>query len=602
MAGICGILSTRALDPSWKGKLENMSRALSRASNTEDGIVELEDAQGTVNGLIAYRHFQHFAEQRANSRGWQAHASGVEGLFYGRVFDDGFVRGDSEAQYLMSLWTQKSWNFADDLNGKFSSVLRVQPQQWVLSHDRFGQETLFYTQRGELLIFGTNIRSILASGLVEAKPHYASLWHGLSFPCTPQPYTSFEGIYALTKGHHLLWEQGQLSTRAFHRLPYCEKDRGPSRKEYAEAIEEGLNRAVRRQIEGTVNAGSLLSGGVDSTFYTALGKKHSPDLRAVTLTLEGERFKAADESGIAGINAQMHGVPHQVVYRKPEDILSQWDDVIDNFEQPGSTFNTYYFAGQAAREAGFRNVLTGMGADELFGGFGYFRYIRMWRTYLWGAPLWKRIPKGKIKKLDSFSEMFEAREMIDFYTHNFVVMKEREKRLIWPKSGFDTFAHIRELYPEATAPCDDVDVMLYLMTANTPHEQMYRMGQSLKDHGVFGLHPFMDNDFVDLAMRIPADYKVIGHDRKVVLKDAARPWVSPEAVGINKLGFSFPMGYWLEHELQETAVELIASLVSRGFLDASAIQALRRKNDALFPKKTYKLLFLEKWFQRFIDA
>lgn len=602
MAGICGILGTTALDPAYGAKVKAMAKALSRASNTEDGFEEIKSPNGEVTGLIAYRHFKHFANQPDGSRGLLSDEAGNSILAYGRIFNDDFERGSSEAQYLMTLWKSKALNFADDLNGKWSALIHDTDRRYILSHDRFGQETLFYTVQNGLLIFGTNIRSLLASGLVEAKPRFESLWHGLGFPCTPQPYTAFEGIYALPKAEHLIWANGKVETKTYHELPYCEKDRSISLEEYAELIDEALDRAVRRQIKGTWKPGSLLSGGVDSTYYTALGKKHEPELKAVTLTLAGEAFKAADESGIAGENAAMHDVEHTVIYKTPDEILGEWDAVIDNFEQPGSTFNTYYFAGKAAQEAGFANVLTGMTADELFGGFGYFRYIRMWRKYLWGAALWSKIPKGYVKKADSFSEMFEAREMIDFYTHNFVVMKEREKRLIWPRSGFNTYEHIRKLYPEATATCDDIDVMIYLMTANTPHEQLYRMGQALKDHGVFGLHPFMDNDLVDLAMKIPAEYKVQGHNRKVVLKKAAEKWVSEQAVGIDKLGFSFPMGYWLQNDLQQEADELIGSLLKRGFLDSKGISKMRSKSEKLFPKKTYKLLFLEKWFQAFIDS
>jgi len=130
---------------------------------------------------------------------------------------------------------------------------------------------------------------------------------------------------------------------------------------------------------------------------------------------------------------------------------------------------------------------------------------------------------------------------------------------------------------------------------------MYRMNQSMKDHGLFGLHPFMDNDFVDLAMRIPADLKVQGMNRKIVLKEAAKKWVSPEALSIHKLGFSFPMGFWLENDLKQESSELLHSLYQRGFIDPNKVEKLRKRNDSFFPKKTYKLLFLEKWFQHFID-
>ncbi|MCE2496273.1 MAG: hypothetical protein J4F31_06825 [Flavobacteriales bacterium] len=602
MAKICGILSAEVLDPAHGNRVQDMAKALSRTSNTEDGIEEIKNSSGELIGMVGYRHFRHFEDQQVGSRGLLKSESGDQVIAYGRIFNDDFERGNSEAKYLMNLWTKKEMRFADELNGKWSAVIFDGMDRFILSHDRFGQETIFYSIKNGLLIFGTNIRSLLASGLIEAKPNYESLWHGLGFPCAPQPYTAFEGIFALPKAQHLIWYNGNTETRTYHELKYCKKDRTLSLDEYAELIDEAMDRAVRRQIKGTWKPGSLLSGGVDSTYYTALGKCHAPTLGAVTLTLEDHAFKAADESEIAGENARMHDVPHQVVYMSPDQILGEWDAVIDNFEQPGSTFNTYYFAGKAAQQAGFANVLTGMSADELFGGFGYFRYIRMWRKYLWGAPLWKMIPKGFVKKLDSFSEMFEAREMIDFYTHNFVVMKEREKKMIWPRSGFNTYEHIRTLYTEATQPCDDIDIMIYLMTANTPHEQLYRMGQSLKDHGIFGLHPFMDNDFVDLAMRISTEYKVQGYDRKVVLKRAAQKWVSSEAVSMNKLGCSFPMGYWLEHELQDASEVLINSLLERGFMDASGVDKLRKKNEKLFPKKTYKLLFMEKWFQAFIDS
>ena len=630
MAGICGILSSTSLSKEQLPQLYAMSKALSRADSYDDGFVlyshsgiqgqwkgqiasELrgatlqkwtslfESASEPIIGMVSYRHFRYFPEHHTGDKGVAEHDNKTSAFLYGRLFTDEALQ-KSESEFILEQFLSKGHSFADHLNGKFSGIIHdPKKNRFILSHDRFGQETLFYAERDNALFFGTNIRSVLAHESITAEPHYESLWHGLSFPCTPQPNTAFEGIKALPKAHNLFWSNGIERIHRYHQLPYCKKDGSLTMAEYAELIESRLDRAVRRQVQNVYGAGSLLSGGVDSTFYTALGKKHNADIKAVTLALAGEQFSAADESEVAAINAKMHGVPHQAIYKDPEYILNHWPEVIDNFEQPGSTFNTYYFAGKAAQESGFTNVLTGMGADELFGGFGYFRYIRMWRSYLWGASLWTHLPRGLHKKVDTFSEMFEAREMIDFYTHNFVVMKEKEKRKIWPKAKYNTYEHIRALYPEAIKPCEDIDVMLHLMTENTPHEQMYRMNQSMKDHGLFGLHPFMDNDFVDLAMRIPADLKVQGMNRKIVLKEAAKKWVSPEALSIHKLGFSFPMGYWLENDLKEEAQGLLNSLYQRGFIEPAEVEKMRIGNDKFFPKKTYKLLFLEKWFQHFID-
>lgn len=630
MAGICGILSSTPLSKEQLPQLYAMSKALSRADSYDDGLVlysnkgiqgqwtgqltaELqeptldkwnqlfESASEPIIGMVSYRHFRYFPEHLPGDKGVAEHDNKTSAFLYGRLFTDEGLP-ETESDYFLKQYISKENSFADELNGKFSGIIHdPNKNRFILSHDRFGQETLFYSEHKNSLFFGTNIRSLLAHKSITAEPHYESLWHGLSFPCTPQPNTSFSGIKALPKAHNLYWNDGIKGIDRYHQLPYCQKDGSLSMTEYAELIESTLDRAVRRQVQNVYGAGSLLSGGLDSTFYTALGKKHNADIKAVTLALAGDQFSAADESEVAAINANMHGVPHEAIYKEPEYVLNHWSEVIDNFEQPGSTFNTYYFAGKVAQEAGFTNVLTGMGADELFGGFGFFRYIRMWRSYLWGASLWAHLPRGIHKKVDTFSEMFEAREMIDFYTHNFVVMKEKEKREIWPKAKYNTYEHIRALYPEATKACDDVDVMLHLMTENTPHEQMYRMNQSMKDHGLFGLHPFMDNDFVDLAMRIPADLKVQGMNRKIVLKEAAKKWVSPEALSIHKLGFSFPMGFWLENDLKQESSELLHSLYQRGFIDPNKVEKLRKRNDAFFPKKTYKLLFLEKWFQHFID-
>jgi len=630
MAGICGILNSTSISNEELPRLYDMAKALSRAESYDDGLVIytqkgiqgqwtgnlLRESKGEtltrwqalfdkvnepIMALLAYRHFRYFPEHQPGDKAPAKNEANESAFLYGRIFLDSPL-SESESNHLLHLYESQKDNFAQDINGKFSGLIHDPGQNlFLLTHDRFGQETLFYSEIKGKLIFGTNIRSILTHEEIHAKPNYEALWHGLSFPCTPQPYTAFDQIYALPKACTLYWNGGIVKTHQYHRLPYCKKDDSLSLDEHAQLIEEGLDRAVRRQITHTYGAGSLLSGGVDSTFYTALGKKHHPDLKAVTLSLAGPQFKDADESEVAAINAKMHGVDHTTIYKDPDYILNRWTDVIDNFEQPGSTFNTYYFAGKAAQEAGFTNVLTGMGADELFGGFGFFRYIRMWRKYLWGAPLWKLLPRGINKKVDNFAEMFEAREMIDFYTHNFVVMKEKEKRKIWPKAKFDTYKHIRLLYPEALKPCDDIDIMLHMMTENTPHEQMYRMNQSMKDHGLFGLHPFMDNDFVDLAVRIPADQKVQGMNRKIVLKKAAQKWVSPEALSIHKLGFSFPMGFWLENKLKIEADQLLESLYKRGFINQNEVEKMREKNDGFFPKKTYKLLFLEKWFQHFID-
>ncbi|MGH7223514.1 MAG: asparagine synthase (glutamine-hydrolyzing), partial [Gemmataceae bacterium] len=285
------------------------------------------------------------------------------------------VFGQAHGQYGVSLWDRER-------------------RTVYLARDRVGISPLFYAEADGWLLWASEIKSLLASGLLAAKPDIRGLDYFFNFFCAPTRRTSFEGIHSMPPGHFLRVRDGRLTLQRYWDLDF--PDRGSERRfanddQAAEELEAVLRTAIRRRLCGEVPLSCYISGGLDSTVILGLSSQEKGE-PIPSLTISLPQSGPSDERSKAEESAHYLGSKLTPVVVTPADLVNHFPDVIRGAESPvldTSCVGTLLLA-RANRAAGNIVALTGEGADEALAGYVWYKYHPIqYRAYKYGRFIYE---------------------------------------------------------------------------------------------------------------------------------------------------------------------------------------------------------------------
>ena len=314
-------------------------------------------------------------------------------------------RTNSDTEVIAHLYEEKGVETFADLRGMFAVALwDRRARRLVLARDRMGKKPLFYAQRGNALLFGSEIKAILAADPTLAEPDVDSLGPYLQYGVVPEPRTMFRHIRKLPAGHWLVHEGGETTVAPYWRLEFVDDEAAaPSRKQVIEELDRLLEEAVRIRLMSEVPLGIFLSGGLDST--TIVAYAHKAGLRPIKTFTIGFDRRQWDESADAEVVARHFGTDHHVLTLREQDLADRLPDtvltLVRHFDEPfgdSSALPTYYVS-KLAREH-VTVILSGDGGDELFAGYTAYKGLRFAHHYqrvpqLAGAPAFSRYRRAR---------------------------------------------------------------------------------------------------------------------------------------------------------------------------------------------------------------
>jgi asparagine synthase (glutamine-hydrolysing) len=508
------------------------------------------------------------------------------------------------------------------LNGMFAFALFDRPRKrLLLARDRYGIKPIYWAFAGGKLLFGSEVKSILAHGDVACDVSYAALNEYFSFQNIFSDLTLFEGIRLLPAASTLTIEAQPGSQPVIRRWWDYKFSADPLDISEAEAAEE-LHRlfvqAVVRQTVSDVPVGSYLSGGMDSGSITAIAGQHLPRLRTFTggfdLSSASGLELGFDERRAAEMLAARFKTEHYEVVLHAGDMEEVLPELIWHLEdlRVGQSYPNYYVARLAGKFV--KVVLSGAGGDELFGGYPW-RYYRgieatsredyLGRYY----GFWQRLVAD-----DDKPSLFNA------------AVQRRIARL----SSFDTFRAVFDTYDGPFATRDDyVNASLYFELKTFLHGLLVVEDKLSMAHSLETRVPFLDDDLVDFALRLPASLKIrnldqapgvdenlIGKrqryelessDGKRVLRLAMERIIAPEVTARTKQGFSAPDASWFRGDSIDYINRLLRDPRARlyEFLEPAFVQRTLddhtsgRHNRRLL---IWSLLSFEWWCRTFLDG
>lgn len=515
-------------------------------------------------------------------------------------------------------WGQRA---LDRFNGMFALALwDHQQRELFLARDRYGIKPLYYTQRDGLVLFGSEVKAILAHGATPAAIDPEALVEYLTFQNFYGERTLFAGVRLLPPGCCARLRQGTAGAVRperywdfeFHDEPQAGED------ELAAELDGLLEQAIRRQLVSDVEVGSYLSGGLDSGTITAIASRQLPHMRTFTggFDLRGvagaeRRF---DERAKAEHISHCLGTEHHEVVMKAADVERVMRRLTWHLEEPrvGQSYPNF-FASQLASKF-VKVVLGGTGGDELFGGYPW-RYYRTQENLSFDQyvdryfPIWQRLIPSEVFRRACGPMWNEARH-------------------VEPRELFQSvFKHNTS---PLTSPSDFVNRCLYFEASTFLHGLLVVEDKISMAHGLETRVPLLDNNLVDFAMRVPVKFKLAHLDEPGARKPFAMPSQTPAAphetsVGKrllrrvmkryvpeeiahgHKQGFSAPDASWFKGESLTYVHDVLFNPAARiyDFLDRTTMTNLVNEHlsgQANRRLLIWSLLYLETWCELFASG
>jgi asparagine synthase (glutamine-hydrolysing) len=493
-----------------------------------------------------------------------------------------------------------------------------------LFRDRLGQKPLYYTVSDGWLVFGSEIKALLAHPAVPVRLNEPLVPHYLAYGYPPAPQTLFEGILSLPPGHMLTVDLDEPNS-APHIEPYWEPpfptwgSDPRSENEIVEELLTRLRRAVGVRLIADVPLGAFLSGGLDSAAVVALMAEES-NQPVKTFAIGFENEPSFDETGHARQVAELFETEHHEFILKP-DVVDLVEELVWHHDQPfgDSSAIPTYLVSQQARE--FVTVaLTGDGGDELFAGYERFHAARLASTYarlpavtrraIGGVLSW--VPestgyRGLVRRANRFVQAASLPLSERYLSWVRYVPNVWVETLLGEGQEQRILAHYQTYFQDDSqkaiplAHLLDVNLRTYLLDDLLVKVDRCSMAVSLEARS-----PFLDHRLLEFANGIPAQFKLRQGTTKYILKRAMRRLLPDSIVDRKKHGFGVPVGAWFRGELAEyvRAVLLGQRALGRGIFDRDGLQAMLEDHHgggADLGHALWTLLTFELWMQRYFD-
>ncbi len=481
----------------------------------------------------------------------------------------------SDTEVLLNLYALRGSDMVRDLRGMFAlAIYDRHRERLFLVRDAYGIKPLYYADDGHTFRFASQVKALQAGGGLGRAPSPAGRTGFYLFGSVPEPYTQWRDIRALPAGSCLTVVRGrtQRAPQTHHSIArtFAEAERNakPLRYDAATAtVRDAVADAVDAHLAGDAAVGVLLSAGLDSSAVAALTSSQSAALQTVTVSFEAFSGSDSDEAPAAARLGQMLGSSHISRVVTEAEFARDLPDILAAMDQPSIDGVNIWFAAKAAREAGLKVVLTGLGGDELFGGYASFRdlprLVRLLSPFtdrpkftgladrvLGALPKIGRPAHPKFAGLARFGGSMAGAYLL-------------KRGLFMPSELADV------LEPELVrAGLEELDVIGHIeqVLDPRPHDpwlqvaclesSLYMRNQLLRDadwagmaHGVEVRTPFADTHLLARMAPILAALRSHSPDTfkrpKALLADAVRDLLPPEFLTGPKLGFATPIAHWL---------------------------------------------------------
>ncbi|MGX1373315.1 asparagine synthase (glutamine-hydrolyzing) [Priestia megaterium] len=514
----------------------------------------------------------------------------------------------SDTEVLLALYKDQKEKALKHLRGMFSFVIWDKREQLLFgARDPFGIKPFYYLERDDKLFFSSEKKSLLETKTIPIISP-TSLQHYLSYQYVPEPETMDVNIKKLQPGHYFTKKLNQT----LKIQQYCEAYFSPKHKvedQFIKEIREVLTDSVKMHMRSDVPVGSFLSGGIDSSLIASIAKEFHPDLKTFSVGFEAEGYSEMD---IAKETAEKLGVENIQYTITSDEFVHELPKIVWHLDDPladPSAVPLYFLAREARKHV--KVVLSGEGADELFGGYNIYREPHSLRFF-------KYIPSGLHETLNQISNIIpqgiKGKSLLERgttplqqrYIGNAKIFTELEKsKIISSYKEYIEFTDITSPYYAKAHDYDDVSKMQFIDVHTWLRgDILLKADKMTMAHSLELRVPFLDTKVFNVANKIPTNLKIANNTTKYILRKAAEGIVPDHVLTRRKLGFPVPIRHWLKHELYDWAIDLVTNSNTEHLLNKEVIMTLIEQH-ALGKfdnsRKIWTVLIFLLWYQVFVE-
>ncbi len=538
-----------------------------------------------------------------------------------------FFLSETDTEVLLYLYERDGQKCLDQLNGMFAfAIWDNAKQELFLARDRIGIKPLYYTTVNGIFAFSSEIKALLTLPWIKTELDEEALYHFLTFNNVSPPQSMFKNIHKFHPGYRMVVGGGGIQEyRSYWEVSY-DNHSSFSDEGFEQIIVKELERSVKDRLVSDVPVGAFLSGGVDSSAIVALmGNNTSSQIKTYSIG-----FKDApgyDELEYAGKISKLFNTSHYEKIVTPQDLVDFLPKVVDIFDEPiaDATSIPIYFISQLAREQGTIVVLSGDGSDELFCGYNHWkRYVTLYPYY----RLYCRFPEMVRKSvaclygmIDESSPNYEilcrAVKQEEFFwggaagfkestKHSFLSNGYRER--IKDSNSYERIKNCRRLLDSINTKgkrISDTDWMSFMGIKDiVPNCYLYRADRLGMANSVEIRVPFLDHNFVNLALSIPGSLKIRNGESKYILKRTLKDILPPETLYRKKRGFCVPLKEWTgQYIIQYVESNLKKFCRDTGIFREEGLKwqiEKTRKGNTDYTYTLWNIYFLMSWFKKWI--
>ncbi|WP_419494592.1 asparagine synthase (glutamine-hydrolyzing) [Chryseobacterium bernardetii] len=497
--------------------------------------------------------------------------------------------GGSDTEVILAMYQRKQENLIHDLPGMFAfAIWDEHKQQLFCARDRFGEKPFYYAiGKNNEFIFASEIKAILASGLIQPQVSSQALSHYLQYGYVSSHQSIYSNIHTLPPAHQLIWKDGKFTVSHYYSLPA--KDRVISISDAREEFLYLLKNAIKKQLIADVEVGSFLSGGLDSSSVVALVDEFLPHQTTISFGYDHKdnELKYAKEI------ADKYKTNHIEVHEKKSDLVSSLLKISPFFDEPfaDASFIPHYEICRAARK-NLTVVLSGDVGDELFGGYHFYTVENKLKKHFsykniiaqFGLKLYQQIkPTSFLSRKN-----VEFSSIMDFHLNDVRnAFNKKERDLLGVSSDY------LQTYSFTPNPDSLNDIMRIDLENYVPANMMVKSDRMAMANSLEVRTPFLDLDFAEFCIQLPDQLKLNDSNDKIILREAMGSYWTETIRNRHKQGFGLGVKSWFaEENLMNLSNDLLKNPNHKvfNFIDFKAAQNFLDKDE-----RHWNLLQLALW-------
>jgi asparagine synthase (glutamine-hydrolysing) len=629
MCGICGKMLLKEEAAVDQSLIERMSSAMIYRGPDDCGVYTSRKI-GLGHRRLSIIDLQTGKQPLSNENGT------VWVVFNGEIYnfrelrDELLRRGHTfkthtDTEVIVHLYEDHGEGFVSKLRGMFAIALwDERSETLILARDRVGIKPLYYFMNDDCLLFGSEIKSILADDAVPREVDLNGLKLLLAYYYIPGEGTLLRGIKKLLPGHCLTVRDGKCVDKEYWDLSFSSPQSNITMNEAEERLVEIIKQSVRDHMISDVPVGVLLSGGVDSTALLSFAVEET-DRRISTFTIGFEGASFADERAYARIAADKFGTEHYDLSITANDFREFLPGYVWHMEEPicEPPGIALYYVSRLAKDR-VKVLISGEGGDEAFAGY------QNYRNLVWLERI-KKIAGPLRRGCGQFASFLTRGEMLGrFNQYSQLMTMPFEQYYLSRTSSPFTFFNIHadnlysphlldssadnnselDKYRESFFPSIEnlhlLNKMLYIDTKTwLPDDLLLKADKMTMANSIELRVPLLDHIVLEYAASLPTEYKLNGFATKYILKKAFEGRIPHEILYRKKTGFPVPYEHWLARDLKKYVQDLLLDerTLNRGYFQRDAIGRLLEANSRRleYSKEIFLLLVIELWHRCFID-